>query len=351
MTTIDASISAAANGRSKVQTRLGRVDCVVVIVTYNSVRDIVSLLESLPAAGAGMTLRTIVVDNGSTDGTIELVRGRADVRFVETGANLGYAAAINIGREEAGEFSSLMVLNPDVVLEVGALREMFTGLSDPAVGMVAPMLLDADGCCSPSLRREPTVTRAIGDGLLGRRLGRRPSWLSEIVRDESAYLHRHAVDWATGAALLISASCDCVVGRWDERFFLYSEETDYAARARVAGFRVEYLPTAIVRHRGGGSGQSNTLIALKAVSRIRYMEKYGRRPGAFRAAVTLHEALRLASPSHRTALRTVVRRSRWSALPALLQVPTVGIAPDRRPLNRKCTDSPKEEVQLWPGLR
>ena len=280
MTTIDASISAAANGRSKVQTRLGRVDCVVVIVTYNSVRDIVSLLESLPAAGAGMTLRTIVVDNGSTDGTIKLVRGRADVRFVETGANLGYAAAINIGREEAGEFSSLMVLNPDVVLEVGALREMFTGLSDPAVGMVAPMLLDADGCCSPhfgasqpSLGPSETDFWAVGSvvGLVGS---------ARSCETSQRTLHRHAVDWATGAALLISASCDCVVGRWDERFFLYSEETDYAARARVAGFRVEYLPTAIVRHRGGGSGQSNTLIALKAVSRIRYIDA-GRRPGPF----------------------------------------------------------------------
>ena len=170
-----------------------RVNCAVVVVTYNSARDIVGLLESLPSAAAGLTLRTVVVDNGSADATIELVRGRSDVICVENPANPGYAAGINAGRECAGQYSAVLVLNPDVVLEPGALREMFAALDEPTVGVVVPMLLDANGHRQPSLRRDPTLTRAIGEGLLGDHLERRPGWLSEIVRDSTDYEYRHPV--------------------------------------------------------------------------------------------------------------------------------------------------------------
>ena len=292
----------------------GRVDCAVVVVTYNSVRDISALLDSLPAAAAGLRIRTIVVDNGSTDGTVELVRSRPDVTCVEAGANLGYAGGINMGRSYGGERSALLVLNPDAAFEAGALRAMFAALENPAVGIVVPMLLDADGRRLPSLRREPTLMRAIGDGLLGGRASQRPGWPSEMVWDGEAYGYRHPVEWATGAALLISDACDRAVGCWDERFFLYSEETDYFARARAAGYRVDYLPSARVRHRGGGSGRSAALQALQAVNRVRYMEKHGRWPRLYWLAVILHELLRSGDPGHRRALLTVLRRSRWGSV-------------------------------------
>jgi GT2 family glycosyltransferase len=302
----------------------GRVDCAVVVVTYNSAQDIAGLLRSLPEAAAGLTLRVVVVDNGSTDATVQLVRSHPGVICVETGANLGYAAGINVGREHAGARSALLVLNPDLILDAGSLREMFAALGEPATGMVVPMLLDADGHRYPSLRREPTFARAVGEGLLGDRLGWRPGWLSEIVRSEADYRSRHPVDWATGAAMLISAACERSVGRWDERFFLYSEEVDYAARVRAAGFRIDYVPTARVRHRGGGSGQSGALVALRAVNRIRYMEKYARWPGAYRAVVIIHELLRAADPSHRTALHAVLHRATWPALLDRRPPPSVG---------------------------
>ena len=233
-----------AAGNTGVSRPPGRVDCAVVIVTYNSARYIADLLDSLDEAAAGLTLRTIVVDNGSTDATIELIRDYPDVNCVETGANLGYAGGINVGRELAAEYSALLVLNPDVVLEAGAIREMFAALQEPVIGMVAPMMLEPDGRCFPSLRREPTLPRAIGDCLLGARFGRRPSWLSEMVWDDRAYRYRHAIDWATGAALMMSAECDRAVGSWDERFFLYSEEVDYAARVRSGR-----LPGRVRAHR------------------------------------------------------------------------------------------------------
>jgi GT2 family glycosyltransferase len=304
-----------------------RVDCAVVVVTYDSERDVARLLDSLPAAAAGLSVRTIVVDNGSADGTVALVRDRGDATVVESGANLGYAGGINVGRRFTGACDAVLLVNPDLVLEPGAIAELWTTLSKPAVGAAVPMLVGLDGHREDTLRREPSVPRALGDALLGRRLPRRPGWLSETVRGERAYARPHPVAWAGGAAIMVSAACDEAVGDWDERFFLYSEEVDYAARVRAAGLRIQYVPTARARHREGGSGSTAQLVALQAVNRIRYVEARGGRARAFRAAVALHELLRSRDAGHRLALRTVLRRSRWTALPSAGHVPRGRPAP------------------------
>ena len=291
------------------------VDCAVLIVTYNSASYILDLLDSLPAAASGLSLRTVVVDNGSTDGTVPLVRDRPGVRCIESGANLGYAGGINLARRYAEPCTSILVLNPDLVLAPGAIAALAATLRDPAVGVAVPMIVDWEGRLELTLRREPSLSRAIGDAVFGRHLPGRPGWLSEMVRDESAYRYRHSVDWAGGAAMIVSAECDAAVGPWDERFFLFSEEVDHAARVRAAGFRVEYVPSAHIRHVEGGSGSSAALTALLAVNRIRYVAKRGRGGGMFRAAVVLHELLRASDPAHRFALRTVLRPSSWSTLP------------------------------------
>ena len=300
------------------------VDCAVIIVTYNSGRDIAALLDSVLAAATELTLRIIVVDNGSVDDTVERARDHPEVMCVETGANLGYAGGINVGRRYAGPCGALGILNPDLVLEPGALHGMFTALDDPAVGMVVPAILDFEGHREPSLRREPTLASEIGDALFGDHFKSRPGWMSDVVRDEREYGYRHAVDWASGAAMLISAACDRAVGAWDERFFLYMEEVDYAARVRAAGLRVEYVPQARARHRGAGSGRSPMLLALMAVNRIRYFEKYGRPNRALRALVLLNQFLRMANPSHRAAMLAVSRRSSWQPLIAELKARSAG---------------------------
>lgn len=244
--------------------------------------------------------------------------GLPGVELIDSGGNLGYAGAVNIGRVAARPFSSLLIANPDLWFEPGSIARLHEALAGPGVGVTVPTLLDTSGELCLSMRREPSVARAFGDALWGRRLGRRPAWLAEMVYDADKYTRRQPVDWATGAAQLVSAACDAAVGAWDDRrFFLYSEETDFARRARRAGYRIDYVPSARARHRGGGSGASGDLVALMAVNRVRYYEKWHRRPAssAFRAAVALHELLRCSDPAHRRALRHVVRRSSWTALP------------------------------------
>lgn len=311
---VDEGVATTAGGGRDVE----RVDCAVVVVTYNSGRDISGLLESLPAAADGLSVRVVVVDNGSTDATIDLVREDPATTCVEIGANLGYAGAINVGRRLVRPCSSVLVVNPDLRLEPGSVRHLFNALGDPAVGVAVPMLFDGNGRQFRSLRREPRILGAFGDALLGNRMARRPAWSSETVHDEAEYDRRHAVDWATGAVLLVSERCDAAVGDWDDdRFFLYSEETDFATRVRSAGFRIDYVPDAKAHHRGGGSGQSDALVALMAVNRIRYYEKHHRRPASsvFRSGVILGELLRSYERAHRRALGATLRRASWPRLP------------------------------------
>jgi N-acetylglucosaminyl-diphospho-decaprenol L-rhamnosyltransferase len=292
-------------------------DLVVVIVTYNSAADLPLLLDSLPAAAPGLTPRVLVVDNGSSDDTLAVARAHPEVTVVESGGNIGFAGGINVGRRHAGAFDALAIVNPDSTLRPGCLRILIDALADPSVGVVAPTIREVDGGLFQSLRREPTVLRALGESLFGAHLPNRPAALSDTYRRTGDYDHVHDVDWVSGAMVVVGASCDAAVGDWDERYFLYSEETDYARRARARGFRIRFVPGAEVVHVGGGSGTSAALVALMAVNRIREFQiDHGRLETlAFRAAVALGHLVRSRDPAHRLALGYVVSRRSWKDLP------------------------------------
>jgi GT2 family glycosyltransferase len=293
-------------------------DCTAIIVTYHSAGVVGALLDTLPAAAAGLRVRVVVVDNDSTDDIGGVLSRYPGVRLVASGGNLGYAGGINVGRRYLGETRSVVILNPDMTLEPGSLRRLHAALGIPGVGAAVPKFLDEDAEPYPSLRREPSLLRAFGDALLGKRWPGRPAWLSEMVWPKAAYLAGAPIDWATGAVLMVASEADAAVGAWDsETFFLYSEETDYARRLRDSGRQIRYVPDAVVRHTGGGSGTGPDLVALNTVNRIRYYRKYhgGAATALFRGVVVLHELLRANRPANRRALRAALRRSTWSSLP------------------------------------
>jgi bacterial polymer biosynthesis proteins, WecB/TagA/CpsF family len=295
----------------------GHADVVVIIVSYNSAQHIGALLASLRALCRQLRLRVVVADNGSTDGTQDLLAAEDDIIMVEPGGNRGYAGGINAAYRHAGDADAVLVLNPDLIVEPGSLQAMRRRLRESDAGAVVPRLLDQDGSTYPSLRREPTVLRTTGDALFGSRRPGRPEWLSEIDRDPESYQHAHQVDWATGAAVLIRRDVADAVGEWDEQFFLYSEETDYLRRVRESGATVWYEPMARVQHVRGGSGSSIDLDALLAVNRVRYARKHrsAAYAAAIRGAVILHEVLRFSQPQHRAILRIVAWRGSWKRLP------------------------------------
>ncbi|WP_200941852.1 glycosyltransferase [Angustibacter sp. Root456] len=279
-------------------------------MTYHSADVLPGLLDSLPAAMDGIDQwQLVVVDNDSCDGSLDVVAQLApDALRLSTGRNAGYAAAINHALERVPASDDVLVLNPDVRLEPGAVAALRTGLRTSGAGVAVPRIIGADGAPRPSLRRDPTLLRALGEAVLGgRRAGRRP-WAGEVVVDPSAYERPGWVDWATGAVLLVSARCRAAVGPWDEGYFLYSEETDFCLRARAAGFGIRYVPSATAEHLEGG-GESDT--GLRPVLVNSKQRLYRRHHGpwaaaAFRAVGIANEASRAARPSHRAALRTLV---------------------------------------------
>jgi N-acetylglucosaminyl-diphospho-decaprenol L-rhamnosyltransferase len=302
--------------------RVKRPTCAAVIVTYNSARHLPRLLSDLAATAPPVELQVVVVDNESADDSADIAEATgADV--LRSGSNLGYAGALNAAWAHVGPGVPILVLNPDLSVHPGAVAALLAAAGQPGVGVAVPTVVDESGAVYPSLRNEPSVLRALVDAVLGRRAGRLPTALSEMVWSPDAYRATQQPDWATGAALMISPKCAAAVGEWDERYFLYSEETDFFRRVREAGFVTRFVPAAVVEHEGGGSGSSSALTALMAVNRVRYFEKYhGRAKGsAFRIVVALHALLRSRDPGQRAALRAVIRRSQWRHLPAR---PTAG---------------------------
>lgn len=293
------------------------VDVAVLIVAYNSANEIGGLIDSLRDEAADLRLRVVIADNDSTDNTREIVQRYPDVLLVPTGGNLGYATGINTAQRFAGENSALLVLNPDLRVEPGAIQALFERMRTSRAGIVVPHLLEADGSPYPSLRREPTLATGLGEALFGAKLPTRPGWLSETVYDSAAYQVAHRIEWATGAALMIRADVARRLGDWDERFFLYSEEVDFFRRARGLGEEIWYEPAARMRHIGGASGASPQLEALMAVNRIRYMRKYHTAAAAlaFRHTVVLREALRSYKAKNRQVCSLVMDESSWGELP------------------------------------
>lgn len=294
----------------------GSVDVAVLIVTYNSSGDLAGLLSDLRRECVDVVLRVIVADNDSTDDTWTVATRHRDVIALRTGGNLGYAGGVNAAMARVGDAEAVLVLNPDLRLSRGAVGRMLRRLrAEETTGAVVPRIEEAGGRLYPSLRREPGPLRACADALLGRVWQTRPAPLSEHVRDPRAYDRPHTIDWATGAALLVRTRAARDVGAWDERFFLYSEETDFQRRLRATGWRIWFDPSAVVWHRGGGSGASDELTALTIVNRVRYADKhFPRRSGLFRAAVVLGEELRR-DPTHARARWALRRRARWELLP------------------------------------
>ncbi|MGW7404178.1 glycosyltransferase family 2 protein [Streptomyces sp. NPDC054833] len=296
----------------------------VVIVTWNSAPVLPGFLAALPDGMAGLDWRLVVADNDSADDTVEVLRTLApDATVVQTGRNAGYAAGINAALGAAGEwdggYEAVVICNPDIRMRQGCAKRLVDTLGDE-VGIAVPLLYE-DGRDAPlfSLRRESSVSRALGEAFIGnRRAGRFPR-LSELVTDPAAYQRPTRTDWATGALMAISANCLTACGPWDESFFLYSEETEYCLRARDRGYVTQLEPAAEAVHLGGDSRVSPRLWTLLTLNRVRL---YGRRHGAvatacFRCAVLLRETSRalLGRKASRAAVAALLRPGSLRATP------------------------------------
>lgn len=230
----------------------------VVIVSYNARHYLKACLESLEEALRGIDGEVVVVDNLSSDHTVDYLRSAFPwVRVIESGSNMGFARANNIGIRQT-DSRYVLLLNPDTVVGRQTLGEVLHFMdAHPNVGATGVQMLNADGTHAPESRRgRPTLSasfyRMCGLSHLfpkSRRMGRYyMSWLSwnepaeiEVVSGAFAFLRRSALQQ---------------VGLLDEQFFMYGEDIDLSCRLLDAGWHNCYLPCKIVHFKGGCTDKS-----------------------------------------------------------------------------------------------
>ena len=211
------------------------------ILNTNRCKDTLDCLSSL-RANTYRCHREIVLDNHSTDGSIDAITSAyPDDQIIELSENLGFAGNNNVGIRAALDQGAdwIFVLNEDTVLAPDCLEHLVEiGESDPKIGIVGPMVYHYD---------EPDVIQSAG-GIFGR------YWesihLAKNEQDRGQYTRPHQVEWISGCAILVRRAVIEQVGMIDERFFYFWEETEWCLRAGKAGWRIMHVPQAKLWHKG-----------------------------------------------------------------------------------------------------
>jgi N-acetylglucosaminyl-diphospho-decaprenol L-rhamnosyltransferase len=240
----------------------------VVIPSWNSARLLGPCLDSL--AGQEGVAEVLVIDNGSTDGTAELLRERR-VETVALARNVGFAAAVNLGAART-KAPAILSLNADTVLEPGAVAALAAALdSDPGLAGVQPRILQLkDGGDAPGAARLNSAATALPEEGAGRDPERARLYSAGMAlladgravetgagEEQSPRLReRREIFGVCGAACLLRRDLFTDLGGYDESFFAFYEDVDLNVRARIAGLRFEYEPAAVVWHLGNASWQA-----------------------------------------------------------------------------------------------
>lgn len=226
-------------------------DVSIIIVNWNTGDLLEECLDSLKRMDPGPSFEVCVVDNASTDSSVDTIRRRyPDVHVIANTLNAGFAAANNQGAASArGRY--LLLLNPDTVAFPNSLAELvrFTD-AHPDAGAVGPRLLNSDGSPQRSCwRGQPGVASALVDGLYLWKIPGAPL-TSRLEIDPGAVQEPIEVDHILGACMLIRRDAWDRVGSLDEGFFLYLEETDWCVRATKAGWKIMFNPATAITHLG-----------------------------------------------------------------------------------------------------
>ena len=243
-----------------------------VVVSFRSGPQIAELLPTLRAENAGLTVR--IANNAVGDDLSPFVAPPAAV--LEMGANLGYGAAVNeTVRREARHPDWVLVVNPDVTFQPGAIDELLrVGESDPRIAIVGPLILTAAGAVYPSARRLPSLRTGVGHALFSRIWPGNP-WTHRYLSDRELPPRERAAGWLSGACLLVRGTVFEQLGGFDEGFFMYFEDVDLGRRVVENGDRNVYAPSAVITHTGAHSTSSagSAMVRAHHRSAYRYMAR------------------------------------------------------------------------------
>lgn len=210
--------------------------------------------ERRSIAETGSTLEAIAVDNASGDHSASLLRAKCPwISVLEQESNRGFAAACNLGLGLVAGEALVILLNPDVILVSGFVRALLEVPWPEDLGAIGPQVRGADGEIEQSARTFPTMRTGIfGRTSLASQLVPHSRLVrGQLLADPSA--GARAVDWISGACMIVPTVQFQLVGVLDDGFWMYWEDADWCRRAQACGLRVEYHPELEVRHYQGSS--------------------------------------------------------------------------------------------------
>jgi len=250
------------------------MDISISIVSRGTRQLLDNCLRSLYGVATRVSFDVCVVDNGSQDGTLAMLKtSYPQVKLISLPCNQGYTRPMNLGLQ-SGTGRYLMQLNPDTVIQPGMLDCLLEFMeAHPGVGICTPKVLNRDGTLQRQCRRSaarPWDVLTYFSGLSGlfprsRFFGR---YLMTFMDPDTT----HEAEAVSGSCMLIRREVVDQIGYLDERFFAYQEDADFCFRARQAGWKIMYVPTASLVHFGGeGGSRSEPYSAILAWHRSYYL--------------------------------------------------------------------------------
>jgi N-acetylglucosaminyl-diphospho-decaprenol L-rhamnosyltransferase len=243
------------------------MDLSIIIVSWNTSGLLHECLNSIYDTNSHFSFEVIVVDNGSGDDSVSMVEECfPSVILLKNGKNLGFACANNQGLD-IGLGRYFLLLNSDTIVLPGAIDALVEAANQHLdVGVLGPKLLNMNGTLQKSWSSFPSFLSE----LVGRNF--------RIRRPVPDVPNMYDVDWIMGACMLVRADTIQDVGKMDEDYFFYSEETDWCFRIKKKNWKVWYLASAEIYHRGGGStdrGSTAQLVRLYQGKLLYFQKNHG----------------------------------------------------------------------------
>lgn len=314
-------------------------DLAIITVSTNEAEWLRPCLSTVFSHLGDISADVVVVDNDSRDGTAEVVASEFPDARVVWSRNHGFSHANNRGLMTCNA-RYVLFLNPDTEILEGTFAELVAMMDErPNVGLIGARQVTGDGRLDSTIRYFPNALRALGDALSAEHLPRRPHWLGEREVDPSSYDREFECDWTSGSFMLARREAIESAGYLDERYFMYSDETDFCRRIKTAGWQVRHLPQMTILHHDGKAGIKPSIASLGGHTRLMYARKFfsPAHRAVYLGAVVLRHLLRLIHPgrgetgrlkraSNRRAIAVLTGRARvpYAEITSPVSVQTAG---------------------------
>lgn len=250
----------------------------IIIVNYKSEEPLLLCLEEIyKSIDTTIDLETIIINNGTKNRKLlNKISNLTNVILIDTKRNIGFASGVNIGLSLASN-NLILLLNPDTFVNFNSIKQLVNCLRDNKAGIVGGASFDLSGEKQNSFVRKPNIFIYLFDYTNLRKLLLRDSFHKKhYYLDEPYPTSNKVVDAVSGSFMLIDKKVIEVIGKFDERFFMYLEDVDYCLRANSAGFKVVFCPNSKIKHIGGFSSRNKERVNMNAwlVSRCLFVLKH-----------------------------------------------------------------------------